>query len=265
MKNILNIVDETRIPCIIPSIAGNLHFEKLFSSILIDYFQLFFIQPSISNKIKANINLDQVVEDIESLRKKLRLKLISLLGFSVNGFIVLEYAKKYPQNTARLLLIGAFPTTKDIEKIRNEYWNSFASTKRKLILKEKLSQARLVEIKNSNAFIKNYIANGPRYSYNPYYDTSWFWKNNIVNFEAVNHFDVLFTNYNPTIYFNKIKCPIFIAHGKYDFVVPHILWNNEIKKFKNCTYYLFKKSGHYPFIEEHKNFIEKLKNWLKKY
>ncbi|KPK55807.1 MAG: hypothetical protein AMS21_13230, partial [Gemmatimonas sp. SG8_38_2] len=56
--------------------------------------------------------------------------------------------------------------------------------------------------------------------------------------------------------------PIFLAMGPYDYVVPHILWDDQLEKLENVSYHLFEKSGHTPQLEEPELFDEKLIEWF---
>ena len=49
--------------------------------------------------------LDTLVEDIEALRRSLAVPRLSLLGHSFGGTLALEYAAKYPEHVARLVIV----------------------------------------------------------------------------------------------------------------------------------------------------------------
>ena len=51
-------------------------------------------------------SMDRLVEDVEALRRALGVPRIALLGHSFGGSLALEYAAKYPQHVARMLLVG---------------------------------------------------------------------------------------------------------------------------------------------------------------
>ena len=41
----------------------------------------------------------------------------------------------------------------------------------------------------------------------------------------------------------SLRAPIFIAHGRYDYVVPHVLWQGIAEKLPTATLQVFEKSG----------------------
>lgn len=51
--------------------------------------------------------LPQLVEDVEGLRRVLGVPQVALMGHSFGGALALEYAAKYPQHVARVVLVSA--------------------------------------------------------------------------------------------------------------------------------------------------------------
>jgi proline iminopeptidase len=58
-------------------------------------------------KAASNYSIDIMVEDIEHLRRHLGVPKISLLGHSFGTHLALEYAARYPQHTAGVVLAAA--------------------------------------------------------------------------------------------------------------------------------------------------------------
>lgn len=62
---------------------------------------------------------------------------------------------------------------------------------------------------------------------------------------------------------DKLKAPIFLALGKYDFLVaPYYTWDTIASKFKQLTIKLFEKSGHTPPFEEPELLDQTLLEWI---
>jgi proline iminopeptidase len=85
--------------------------------------------------------------------------------------------------------------------------------------------------------------------------------NMLVNTEGWNHFFSFIQDY--TITKSEIKVPIFLSLGSFDFMVPQSLWDEFINKFSSLTVIRFKKSGHFPQVEEQELFDQQLIGWLK--
>lgn len=58
--------------------------------------------------------------------------------------------------------------------------------------------------------------------------------------------------------------PIFLALGRYDYLLPYHMWDGRKDSFPNLSYHLFEKSGHYPMFEEPALFDKKLIEWIRK-
>jgi proline iminopeptidase len=72
----------------------------------------------------------------------------------------------------------------------------------------------------------------------------------------------MFANYDTTGVLKAIKCPLFLALGRYDyFSLPH-LWERYRSNASDLTVQIFEKSGHTPQLEEPDNFDEELRWWL---
>ena len=61
---------------------------------------------------------------------------------------------------------------------------------------------------------------------------------------------------------SSLIVPIFIAHGRYDYVVPYDLWEGIPARLPNATLQVFEKSGHQPFFEEPDGFARALTDWM---
>jgi proline iminopeptidase len=61
---------------------------------------------------------------------------------------------------------------------------------------------------------------------------------------------------------SSLSVPIFLAHGRYDYVVPYVLWQGIVEKLPNATLQLFERSGHQPFFEEPDRFAAAVTSWM---
>ncbi|MFL6201900.1 MAG: alpha/beta fold hydrolase [Thermoanaerobaculia bacterium] len=60
----------------------------------------------------------------------------------------------------------------------------------------------------------------------------------------------------------SLRVPLFLAHGRHDYVVPYLLWEGIPARLPNATFELFEKSGHQPFFEEPDRFAKSVMNWF---
>ncbi|HZD95350.1 MAG TPA: proline iminopeptidase-family hydrolase [Candidatus Sulfotelmatobacter sp.] len=65
----------------------------------------------------SQYTVENMVEDVESVRQALHLGKVSLLGHSYGGVLAQAYAFKYQQNLTHLILGGTFYSTREMNKV----------------------------------------------------------------------------------------------------------------------------------------------------
>jgi proline iminopeptidase len=65
----------------------------------------------------AGYTIEQMVEDVEGIRKALRMGKIDLLGHSFGGTLAQAYALKYPENLSHLILASTWSSTKKMNDV----------------------------------------------------------------------------------------------------------------------------------------------------
>jgi proline iminopeptidase len=115
-----------------------------------------------------------------------------------------------------------------------------------------------------DAFVAQYVADGPKYWYDPNYDSSPLWQGVPINTDIVKIFRNFFTNYEFSWNPAQFKAPVLVVMGRHDYMVPHVLWDEILPKLENVTYHLLEQSGHTPQLEEPELFDQILLQWLQK-
>ena len=213
----------------------------------------------------SDISMDTIVDDLEILRKKIGYAKIFVLGHSINGLIAIEYARKYPQNTTGVIMINTPPHFHgDYMDIVFRNWNTNASEKRRMVYEsnnERLKKMNLESLPEIERTFMQYKANVPMYWHDPLYDISSAFRGFRENTSGWNHFYALMRDYDITR--SEINVPIFLSLASYDFMVPQSLWDDYIDKFPTLAVKRFKKSGHFPHVEEQVLFDDQLLSWIK--
>ena len=231
-----------------------------------------FLIPTETPEVIITYTMDTFIDDIEQIRGTLGFDKIAVLGHSRIGFLPLEYAKKYPENTSHAIVIGTPPyfNTEKYDKAVAEFWDTDASQERKAILKsnqEKLNEDTLSSVSPAEAFIMAYVADAPKFFLDPLYDASWAMQrliNRDFSMDVANHYStVVLKNYDITNIYSQIKTPVFIAVGRYDYWAPYFLWDEVKDLLPNHSFNLFEKSSHFPMFEEQELFDKKLIEWIK--
>ena len=155
----------------------------------------------------------------------------------------------------------------DYMKKAEEIWATEASEDRKAILKanwEKLTEEVLEGVSPGKAFILRYVANGPRYWFDPNYDATWLWEDQDLDMGMYNQvYGVILKDYDVIGVANKISTPVFSAVGRYDLWLYHP-WAEDKEKLGTISLQIFDKSAHFPELEEQALFDQKLIEWLEK-
>lgn len=186
-----------------------------------------------------SITIDNLVEDIESLRKHLNLSSMHLMGHSFGGYLAVRYAMKYAENLNKMILCNC------------------ASFNRSLVMKgDEIRNQRMLECGNPlMAFFYDkskmellhpglYFMNGENYEY-----TSK--KLGEESFESLKALNI-----------SNISTPCLILHGEYDFI-PQEASAQLAKKLQSSELYTVRNAGHFSFIEKRDEVIEIIESYLR--
>lgn len=263
-------IEGTGIPCAV--VGDALSVLRGTSKELRGHFKLIFIDsrmttPTTEGFDISTVTFDTLVEDIEKVRKTLDIDKFCVFGHSISGLLALEYARKYPEHASHVIMNGTPPYfNEDYVTMRDEYWESTASEERKAILQknmDRLAQENLDSLPIGEARKLNYIALGPKIFFDPTYDCTWILEGAHWNGEMWNHlFDVIMSGYD-LAEGKSIETPIFLALGKFDYLIPIHVWDDEKDKLPTLSINMFEKSGHLAFLEEQELFDKMLLDWIK--
>jgi len=250
-------------------------FPPILSNRLREQCQLIFVDTRCLIPIETPLNLaswtiETYADDIETIRKALKLEKIGVLGHSAFGFLPLEYAIKYPDNISYAIVIGTPPflyNNKYAEEAE-KYWETQASEERKIAFQKRVKE---LEVKSNSGtertptqiWVDNYISLTPKFWYDWNYDATWIFENANFNMDVVNdYYGKIMQEYDPSSRYVEIKCPVFIANGKYDFWAVPTLWATVVSKLGNFSNNIFEKSSHWAMFEEQELFDSKLLKWI---
>jgi proline iminopeptidase len=219
----------------------------------------------------SEFELDKIVDDIEVLRQKLGLGRVMVIGHSGHALMALQYGKRYPDNTSHVVMIGIAPDLSSTNaELAEKNYQRLADSDRLAAEKENMlaiPEEKLAELPSDEAFITGYIRNAARIWYDPRYDCTPLWEGVKINMDMFEHvWGKLFAEIDINEDLDDLKCPVFLALGRYDFIVaPPSSWDPFKTKFKDLTIRIFEKSGHTPQFEEPDLFDEELLAWKSKH
>ena len=264
------IIEGKGIPCI--GLGHSESQRRILSQELRNHFRWVFMDlrhdaQSNSSLEISKITLDTYLDDIDKVRRTLGLDKIAVFGHSIHSLIALEYARKYPKNTTHVVMSGFTPYS--LAGVADEFWESDASSERKMILKqnmEKIAEDELSRMPSKERVVKTYMAMAPKLFYDPTYDLSWIYEVVESNQDIARHlFLVIFKDYDIAKRPGRVETPVFLAIGRYDYLCPYFIWDDRKDVLPNLSYNLFEKSGHFPMVEEQELFDKKLIEWIKRH
>lgn len=258
-------IEGSGIPCVV--VTNPIMMSRALSKDLREDIQFIFLSsrenvPSEQLSEVASATLDTYLDDIEALRQKLGYERICVFGHSQYGLLALAYAEKYPQHTYGVIMIGTPPPDGEVKKkMIAEFWEKHASDERKKLYEnnQKSMSKHTGRFPHCSWCLES-VLKGPAYWYDSSYDASWLLEDVHSNPE-VNLYDLLVSYRIPDG--QQIMTPVFVALGRYDFVVPPFLWDSKSGSFTNLSIHIFDKSGHWSMVEEQELFNNTLLIWLK--
>jgi pimeloyl-ACP methyl ester carboxylesterase len=262
------------IPCLIPG-SGTLikntisaRFKKMFTVYSADlYWHSDFKHPH-----PAQVTMDQICDDMIAIARQLNIREYILFGHSAFGLVSIEIAKKDPFVSGVILVGSPTASNEEVGIQADNYFKSHADSDRKendrgrkeYYLKNRKPNDSLLSLEAYTSLSARYWAD---YSIN---DTilKKVWHGMRYEAELSEHF---FSNILPSCHLlkdiEKVKCPVFLAGGKYDFdCIPLELWKTKevINIFrKQLKIVEFLNSGHWPHFEETELFDHNVEQWIK--
>jgi proline iminopeptidase len=200
-------------------------------------------------------------DDADALRSSLGHDRVVLLGHSYGSFLALEYAVRYPQRLAGLVLVGATPRFDYPEVVmanaaRRGTPEQLAALQAGLSAPaaDDASYARVwrtiapLYFQRFDADVWRRIEETTRFSAAAF---------NAGMFRCLPRFDVLGG-------LGELRVPTLVLTGRHDWITPVEQGGGRIERsMPDAKLVVFEESGHYPFIEEPARFIEVVGSWLR--
>ncbi|MBN8278990.1 MAG: alpha/beta hydrolase [Gammaproteobacteria bacterium] len=224
----------------------------------------YFAEPGTSCSADR-ITLDDYVDDIEKFCSATAFGQFVLLGHSHHGNVALEYAKRHPARVSHLVLVGTPPCNVSHTLLEaHRYWDAQASESRRRLLSRNLEALRADKRLRSSeeTYVAEYVADGPRYWYDPSFDATHLWEGVPVNLDMLKAFRQFFVDYSFKCGPTDLHAPVLVVQGRNDYAVPPTLWTELLPRLPNVDYHVFEGSGHTPQLEEGRLFDTTFLRWL---
>lgn len=219
---------------------------------------------STGNVDSVSMSPHQFVEDLETLRKELKIDQLNLLGHSWGALLAMHYASRYPNNLKTLILVNAPGPTAD-------YFNDFIIQRTlRTTHQDSLDYARIMSdpgfAAGSISSMQEYI----RTVFKAYlFDrknidrlTITFNEMTAKNIIPIFYMSLKFYPFDLRASLAMVQCRTLIMHGDHD-VIP-VQYAEQVRAtIRGSKLVVFKECGHFPFIEHHAQFIRSVEDFMR--
>jgi proline iminopeptidase len=252
--------------CLVLSGIGTRPYERQTPSQLSDRLKLVYVDLRGSGRSTGeptDLTFDVLADDLEAIRADLDVDRIAVLGHSILGILAIEYGRRCPGSVSHVITAGT-PPSGDIAQVAAKaasFFEEDASSERKRLLRDNLAQ-----LPPDAPLRRAILAQTPTRFFDPRFDAAPLFEEAVSRPTLLQHvMGTLAPGWDVTAGASALRLPLFLAHGRYDYVVPYFLWEDIAPKLPNATLQIFHQSGHQPFFEEPERFAEALMDWMGRY
>jgi proline iminopeptidase len=244
-------------------------FSTLTDSYRVIYFDAFGCGKSDRAKSPKEYSFDRDVENVEGIRKALKLDKVIVLGHSYGGLVAQAYAVKYPASVKKLILSDS-PYNAELWQVGNDYINELVRNQFPEIW-EKVQQLR---------------AQGLHSSAKEHQAAYWNFPLTLIFYYNPASLGKQVLEFNPDVYYQlagddadfliggditkldfrtalkNLQMPILILTGRFDKTLPPRFMLDYKRFAPKAEFIMFEQSGHDPFVEEATKYFEAVKAFL---
>jgi proline iminopeptidase len=249
--------------CVFLCSMGTKPHEWLTRPPLSDLFRFVYVDlrgSGLSTGEPSQLTFDVLAQDLEAVRQDVGAERVVVLGYSILGVLAIEYGRRRPASVSHVITAGV-PPYGDMRRMlaaSMAFFEADASEERRRILKENLAK-----LPPGSSPGQSLLAQTPMRFFDPRFDATPMISLAIPRplfFQQL--LGPLTDSWDVRKGSSGSRVPIFLAHGRYDYIVPQTLWNGIAESLPNTTFRLFDRSGHQPFFEEPERFARAVTEWM---
>jgi len=247
--------------CLVPSLIGTAPYERQMPSLLSDRLTLVFVDVrggGRSTGDAADLTFDVLAEDLEAVRRDLGADRVAVLGHSIVGALALEYGRRCPASVSHVVAVGT-PPSGDMQRLAVKavpFFEEEASAERKQLLQDNVGS-----LPPDASAADRFLAQAPMRFCDPHVDARPLFAGSEHRPALLAHVTKsLVAAWDVTVDAASLVVPTFLALGRFDYVVPHVLWDDIV--LPHTTRRMFERSGHQPFVEEPDVFTGAVTAWM---
>lgn len=208
----------------------------------------------------ADLSFDVLAEDLEAVRVALGRERVAVLGHSILGVLAIEHGRRCPGSVSHVITVGT-PPRADMTLLAaasRAFFEADASETRKELLRENMAS-----LPEGASPAQAMYAQTPLRFFDPRFDAAPLFAGADARPQVLQHLlGALTSSWDVTVDASTLRVPIFLAQGRYDYIVPYTLWNGIPETLPDATLCLFEHSGHQPFVEEPERFAAAVTDWM---
>ncbi len=265
---------------LVPGGPGGAHtglrrFDSLAKDNLLVYYDGFGRGKSDTAKKVEEYSLERDIEDLEGLRKALKLDKVNLLGHSYGGLVVQGYALKYPEHVSHLVLANTFHSfimwQANDDNSNHEMKTNYPEMWEQLMA---LREKGYVSSDKEHQEIYGIVPYGFLYAYNPdnfvsrgakpypnAFNTKLYYQMVGKDGDFIVGSDIGNFDYRSRL--KNLKMPVLIYGGRYDRVAVPAMMVKYKQYCPQAQFVMFERSGHNPQVEEPGKLFPLLEKFLK--
>jgi proline iminopeptidase len=250
--------------CLVLCSMGTKAHERQTPAALSHRLKLVFVDPRGSGQSTgdpSDLTFDVLAEDLEAVRAHLGVDRVAVFGHSILGALAIEYGRRCPATVSHVITAGTppFGGMARLQANATAFFEGDASEDRKQVLLDNM--AKLPPNAHPGMVM---LAQTPQRFYDARFNAAPLFAEAVVQPRFFAHLlGALTPGWEVTAGSTPLRVPLFLAHGLYDYTVPHILWKDVLPALPTATFQLFEQSGHQPFFEEPERFATSVTEWMR--
>lgn len=241
-------------------IGSAIYYPRAFSKELESRYEMIYIDSRhfvpdcrFAEEELSQFDLQTFSDDVETMRRELGLKKVTVIGHSIHAQIAVDYAVRYPEHIHRLILIAGVPYVgDDMERLKEELWESAATEERQAIRNANLEIMELVldTVAANRYFAESYFYSAPLYWADPNFDASEL----LADLRTCPQLFGSLAGSLPSKAgmiekLEQLSVPTLVLLGKLDFAIPYKAWEEIIAENEQIDYILMEEASHNPHTE----------------
>jgi proline iminopeptidase len=213
----------------------------------------------------SEYTVPKMAEDVEAIRKALKIKELHLLGFSAGGLVALEYAHRHQDRLTSLLMCATAGSGEEIAQASRMVLASASPKQRRLV--QELARAKAFETPEYQELVEQIF--GPfqiRFLKSPPQD----WKATRASREVYRalmtrtgdefKLEGAMARWDGRKYYSKIDLPVLVLVGRYDFLLTASIEMDQ--RIETAHLRVLARSSHMAIWEQPKEFLGAIREFL---